>query len=250
MGLNRIDVRCLHRRRKPNVGDLACSPGAYFDLGHTTFHDLSEEIPTCDLAVMGGGQVFQDCVDAAIYRTTGARRRVVWGVGISKKDRAGIAFDVLAGSCDLISTRNWGVPGCDYVPCASAMSDLFDAPPEPEVDVALFLHAKKSASLEGAEGVPQMTNHGGTMRDAIAFLARAETVVTNSYHGTYWAMCLGRKVLCLPFNAKFHGFRDAPVMSTPEDWRADLGRAEARLGTLEEARARNLSFYEKTRNLA
>ena len=244
-----LDFAFMHRRRHQNVGDLACSPGHYFDFGPKTFLDFSEDMPACKVAVLGGGQVFQDCVTAAVYDTAKAHKRVVWGVGISQKDRRSIDFDLLSGSCDLVSTRNWGIDGCPYVPCASAMSPLFDTPPAPEHEVVLFYHARKSDDLPRDPTIPSRGNDQGTMAEAIAFLASGATVVTNSYHGTYWAMCLGRRVLCLPFSNKFLNFPDNPPLSAPEDWRAKINTAEARPEMLATARTRNRAFFDQVMNL-
>jgi hypothetical protein len=243
------DTIFQHRRTKANVGDLACSPGHYFDFGRSDFLDLSEDAPTCRRAIMGGGQIFDECVAAAIYRTARARHKVVWGVGISPKNVNHFSFDILEGSCALIASRNWDVPRCDYVPCATAMSPLFDAPPAPTRDAVLFSHASQSAGLARLAGMPEMTNGGSDMAEAIAFIASGETVVTNSFHGTFWALCLGRKVLCVPFSPKFRQFRENPVFAGPQDWPGQLKKAEAREGVLDDARVRNRAFYDKVMSL-
>lgn len=239
----------VHRRHHRNVGDLACTPGHYFDLGTRAFADFADDMPACDLAVLGGGQVFQDCVETAIYRSQSARAVAVWGVGISPKDRRSVDFDILSGRAALISTRNVGVAGCEYVPCVSAMSPLFDAPPAPEHDVVLFYHARKSGDLVRDPAIPSLGNDVTTMAEAIRFLASGATVVTNSYHGTYWAMCLGRRVLCVPFGQKFMHFPENPVQVSPTDWVQAVPRAEVRDGMLEMARSRNQAFYQKVRAL-
>lgn len=244
-----LDAVGLHLRRAANVGDMAASPLNYLKFGAQSQIDLGAEAPPCRLAILGGGQVFGHCVDAAVYRTSAARHRVVWGVGISGKDRASAAFDILEGSCALISTRNIGIPGCDHVPCASSLSALFDDAPPPTREVVLFAHARKSGGLPRPAHIPAQDNASGDMASAIAFLASGETVVTNSYHGTFWAMCLGRKVLCLPFSDKFRQFRDNPVFADPADWPDQIARAERREGVLEDARTRNAAFHEKVRNL-
>ena len=245
-----IDTVFQHRRSRDNVGDLACTPGHYFDLGTHDFIDFQEDVPACRRLVLGGGQVFRNVVQAAIYRGGPAQCRVVWGVGISPKDAASVEFDILRGSCALIGSRNWNVAGCDYVPCASAMSELFDAPPTPQHEAVLFWHLRKSDQLHRVPGMPEMCNHGVSMAEAVAFLASGATVVTNSYHGAFWGMCLGRKVLAIPFSNKFRQFRENPVFASADDWPALLARAEAREGVLENARAANLAFYEKVRALA
>ncbi|MEL7092961.1 MAG: hypothetical protein AAFN94_14610 [Pseudomonadota bacterium] len=244
------DTVFVHRRAHRNVGDHACSPGAYVDLGPHRFVDFGADAGACDLAVLGGGQVFQDCVTYAIYRAAVARRVVVWGVGLSDKDRRSLEFDILAGRAALISTRNVGVTGVDYVPCASTLSPLLDAPPAPIHDVVLFSHAKKSGDLRRDAGVPEMANDVASMAEAVAFLASGATVVTNSYHGALWAMCLGRRVLMVPFSDKFRHFPENPPEAGPRDWVNHVDRAEARADLLADARARNNAFYDKVRNLS
>lgn len=245
----RVDTAFVHRRRHPNVGDLACSPGNYFDLGPHQFVDFKDQIPPCKVMVLGGGQVFRDCVSTAILSAPSAQKTVVWGVGISPKDRAGVEYDLLDATADLLSTRNWNVPGCPYVPCASAMSPLFDTAAPPQHEVVFFYHATKSQNIRFDPAIPALGNDVKTMTEAIAFLASGATVVTNSYHGTYWAMCLGRRVLCIPFNQKFSHFPENPITSTHADWAQNIHLAEARPVTLDHARTANRAFYENVRNL-
>lgn len=239
-----LETVLMNLRSTRNVGDLACSPAAYFDFGQAQTLDIQQEAPACKRVILGGGQIYRQVVDAVIYRTAQAQTRVVWGVGISARNAADLTFDILKASCGPISSRNWNVPGCVYVPCASAMSPLFDDVAEPRHEVVIFAHARKSEGMMQPPGIPCRTNHGGTLAETLDFLASGAIVVTNSYHGTYWAMCLGRKVLCLPFSDKFRQFRDNPVFSDPADWFADLNRAEARPDLLEDARARNRAFYD------
>jgi len=244
-----IETAFVHRRKDRNIGDRACTPGNYFDFGTHELYDFADELPSCERLIIGGGQVFQQCLDTAIRSLETANKRVVWGIGISPMDRRSVAFDILQGCCDLIATRNHGIRGCEYVPCASAMSPLFDAPPEPERELVLFYHARKSKDVLFDSGVPAQGNDQGNMADAVAFLASGATVVTNSYHGTYWAMCLGRRVLCLPFNKKFLYFPENPQFASSQNWLKHVKEAQARPQTLEQARDRNKSFYEKVRNL-
>ena len=76
-----------------------------------------------------------------------------------------------------------------------------------------------------------------------------QTVITNSFHGTYWAMCLGRKVLCVPFSGKFSGFEANPIMADPAGWPDHLATAERREGTLDRAREVNQAFYARVMDL-
>ncbi|MDA5092609.1 hypothetical protein O2N63_00710 [Aliiroseovarius sp. KMU-50] len=130
------------------------------------------------------------------------------------------------------------------------MSPFFDAPPQPSHDVVLFTHDRKSDGLQKPDGIPSRGNHGGTLDETLEFLASGATIVTNSYHGVYWGMCLGRRVLCLPYSSKFEGFLIPPVVADPANWLKDLFKAESRPDILPHARSANQVFYEMVMNLA
>lgn len=236
-------------KNTPNVGDLICSPYSYFDFGQQRHDDFGETIPATKRAILGGGQAFGKCADAVIYHSEAAQHKVIWGIGLSPKAASGIQFDIVKANCSLFSTRNTGFDNLDFVPCVSAMNAAFDAPADPQHDVVVFSHATKSDGLQVPDNIPHISNHGGTAERAIAHIASGETVVTNSYHGTYWALLLRRKVLCLPFKDKFNHFPQTPAMSSIEDWQKDLGKAYRPDDTLEEARVLNQQFFEKVMNL-
>jgi len=244
-----LDAVFQHIRTTANVGDQQCCPMEYFDFGHSHAMDFGEDIPPCHRAVFGGGQVFRQSVDAVIYHSAQARTRIIWGVGISVEAANTILFEIARAACALVSSRNVNVPGCEYVPCVSAMSPLFDTPPSPRHELVAFLHARKSNAVTIPAHIPVMTNHAPDMPKVIAHLASGETVLTNSYHGTYWAMLLGRKVLCMPFSGKFDGFADAPTMTTPDSWQAALPHARQHPELLDDARKRNRDFFGKVMNL-
>lgn len=146
--------------------------------------------------------------------------------------------------------RDVGVPGTIHVPCASCMAARLASPPPPRHEVVLYAHATKSAALQRPADVPFATNHLGTFAQALDFIASGATVVTNSYHGAYWAMLLGRRVLCLPYGEKFGGFAQPPAMAHPADWRAALPRARVIDGYLQECRALTQAFHARVLALA
>ena len=239
----------VHIWDNPNVGDRWCSPKSYFPFENSYTSSFGQPVGPADLAIYGGGQVFPRVAATINQITDLGTKNVVWAVGLEKRHLKKPAFRRMARKSRLISSRNKGIPGCEWVPCVSAMSDIFDEEIAIEREVALFSHATKSDDLMRVDGIDEMSNYYCTMEDAIRFIGSAETVVTNSYHGTYWAMCLGRKVLCVPFSGKFSGFEMDPVKARPQDWIEQIHLAEAREGVLENARQRNQVFYEQVMNL-
>lgn len=232
-----------HLATTPNVGDRACSPARYFDWGDKLVQDYGQTVPATKLAIFGGGQTFRQAAHGAVFDALAAQHRIIWGIGISSRQRARLEFDMMADAATLISSRVKDTPGCRFVPCVSAMAHHFDAPPQPRHAVVLFWHHTKSQRLQRPDTIPALSNHGSSLATSLDFIASGETVVTNSYHGTYWAMCLGRKVLCLPFSDKFTGFLDDPETASADEWPAHLSRARRHPEILDHARAANRAFH-------
>lgn len=233
-----------------NIGDRATTPARWFDFGPDVFRQpFGETMPPVDVAILGGGQVYAKAYEAALHHTPQARHRVTWGVGMQGQgDR--LRHEVFAGLLSLMGCRDIGVPRTVYVPCASCMCRKLDTPPPPRHEVVIYAHGHKSQTLQRPAGIPVASNLGGTLAEKLAFIASGATVVSNSFHGVYWAMLMGRRVLALPFSAKFHGFARMPALADPENWLADLPRARALPGYLEDCRSANRAFLDRVLNLA
>ena len=82
----------------------------------------------------------------------------------------------------------------------------------------------------------------------INFLGSAELVITNSYHGAYWATLLKRKVVVMqPFSSKFLGFRHPLVVANNFDI-TDIKNLPVYPNALKEAREANSKFAKKVLN--
>ena len=141
--------------------------------------------------------------------------------------------------------RDYGC-GYDWVPCASCMHPALDRhrATEPEHEVVVYDHVGRKR-LE-IEDLPRMGNGSGDLNGALAFLASGETVITSTYHGAYWGLMLGRKVIVVPWATKFLGFRH-PVTLCHElvDLVGCLKRVQAFPEALEECRAANVAFAHR-----
>lgn len=84
--------------------------------------------------------------------------------------------------------------------------------------------------------------------DVLAFLGSGKVVITNSYHGLYWATLLSKKVLCLDAGGKFAHFKWPPTHVKPEAVEEALAHANSipeYPDALAECRSLNLAFYQK-----
>lgn len=239
-----------HRKGSRNIGDRECCPAYWlpFD-AQKTVQSLTDIVPPCDLAIFGGGQIYASVVEAVTQRAAAARHCVTWAIGLQAAKRRVDGAEQFQARMSLIGCRDAGVTGTEYVPCATCLAPGLQTADAPTRDAVLYLHATKSDAVQRPDGIPCRTNHDGTLAEALAFIASGETVITNSFHGTYWAMLMGRKVLCLPFSAKFRGFARMPALADPGDWLGDMSRAHALPGYREDCIAANYAFRDKVMNL-
>jgi hypothetical protein len=238
----------VHIKKTPNTGDLACTPFHYFDFPEAQSYDIHSEIPKSDIVVFGGGAIepyFKD-PHFALDKVE-AKHKVAWGIGSSRSGRKKNDPFAVEGF-DLVGIREYEREGGIYVPCVSCMSEYFDLDYEVLHDAVFYKHAAKPVPEEYVAGLPTMDNRA-SLEDAIAFMGSAETVITNSFHGTYWATLLNRKVICLPFSSKFYAYKFAPTYSKAETWRADRRKATTHPEALEDCRDINKMFYGMVMNL-
>ncbi|PHK93200.1 hypothetical protein CR162_19830 [Pseudoroseomonas rhizosphaerae] len=235
-----------HRRTK-NVGDLACTPYEYFGFPDKKLTDISGELPEAHAVVLGGGAIeYMMAGKQAVQQRAKARHKVAWGIGASQHGSS--CHPAPPSGFDLLGLREFGREGGIYVPCASCMADFFDSVPPAETEIVTFFNADPRISRPELPDFPAMTNES-SLEGTLAFLARGEVVMTNSYHGAYWASLMGRKVVCFPYSSKFHGYKCPPAMATVETWKEVLPRARAYSDYLDDCRYENLKFFRRVADL-
>jgi hypothetical protein len=195
------------------------------DFGPHEVINYSEK-PKGDVVIYGGGTMVNWLARKPVLPDV---PKVIWGAGSSRHGETEPWPD--PDGFALIGTREW-TPEREraglYAPCPSCMSPLFDREYTIVGKTVAFLNASPSIrsrypSAYAFRGVPTLYNDA-SFAATILFLASAETVVTNSYHGYFWTRLLGRKVEVHGYSSKFD--RLAPH-------------------TLEEARDATVGFYER-----
>lgn len=262
----------IHRRDTPNRGDLASGPHNYFADQHPL--EISgwksadkkkrekwfSEYDSADLIVLGGGGLLEFPKYEDSVRFVGSlpgKKKVIWGAGHNVSGLTGWSRLKPVYSSDyadysLVGVRDFGHQ-YEWVPCASCMDSAFDKSYEITEEFVFFANmgSKDSVSYipEEVDRSEVVGNLKTPMSDIIAELAKAETVITSSYHGAYWATLLGRKVVGIPTSSKFYDLRHPIPICHRTDWRRYLNLARSYDGALEECRAANTSFHERVMNL-
>jgi hypothetical protein len=230
-------VAC-HIAGSRNVGDAVCSPANYFDFGSPVeVVRLRDAIPPCDAVIFGGGAIGNNIGKRAA--AAAARVRIAWGLGETRHD--GTLAGPAPSGFDLFGSRDDGQAGADWVPCASCMSDLFDVRRDVRHEVVLYFNRRRPRP--SIAGIPTMDNEAG-FEGAVGFLASGAVVVTNSYHGAYWATLLGRAVVIVDvYSSKLRQFRHRPAYADSENWQSALDDVPRYPGALAETRSANVFFH-------
>ena len=142
---------------------------------------------------------------------------------------------------ELLGVRDWDV-GLRWVPDVSCMNPAFDASYVIDHDVVVYEHGVLEPI---ALDLPKMSNVGDTpFEEVVAFLASGSVVVTNSYHGAYWATLLGRPTVPagIPGARNFLLLRYPLPWVGPESWERAAQEAPVYPDALSECRDANRAF--------
>ena len=228
-------------------------PFDYFDwqdAAHIKAHanDLRQAGQDYDVGVYGGGKIMRDIARSPAYRRGNGRLNIGWGISTVQRNPFSLAYRKARIRLDLIGSRDWDQeePGGKvvWVPCPSSQHLFFDAPSSPDHEVVVYAHRSKSQRMlkDLPASIPWRYNHGNDLHEALNFIASGETVVSNSYHGVFWALLMGRRVLCLPFSNKFSRFRLPPGFSSDVSWVHNLSRAKPQPSFLQLCRQATARF--------
>jgi len=206
--------KAIYRIDPSNVGDRFSSPVKWFDLGTFDQFDVTSETARYDggLAVVGGGGLLH----FNNLRKIVGKNAVVWGAGMNNHSKR--EDDVppsWLNECKMVGLRDH-VKGWRWVPCPSCMSNVFDKQYEIKHKAVIYQHKYHHI---GIENLPKMKNNVKTIHEAVSFMGSGETVITNSYHGMYWATLLGRRVIVYkPFSSRFFFSRFKPAFLEDNKW--------------------------------
>lgn len=222
-----------------NIGDTVCGPLLYFNLGEhklidvTKWREYKDEMKDSFVILGGGGLFHLPSADYANGHFTPIEEMlaelnniILWGVGHNIHGVKTIEYPDYMNKFKMIGVRDC-IPGMNWVPCASCMSELFDKQYARKHNTIAYVHSNYPKSFD----IPTMHPEGASFDAAIEFLGSADTILTNSYHGMYWGMLLNRNVQVIDaYSSKFYG-----LVQT--------------LNFLELCRKQNMEYYNKVKDV-
>lgn len=246
----------LHRKVKNNVGDYYCNPSRYFSFDDLVSDELvgfSDSVKEHSLIVGGGGLIhkkFSKEIQRLIYENP--RNSILWGIGHNfgkkhvSKQKGDVYYPSWIRDCSLVGIRDYIDKEC-YLPCVSCMHPAFDKTYETKNEFVYYLHAFKT-KFDKTNNHPLMLNDNMDIDKVIEFLGSGDTIVTDSYHGAYWAQLLNKNVQVVSWSVKFNHMK-YPVKFL-DNINVDVSFVKNNIdGFLDECRELNQEFYNKTLNL-
>jgi hypothetical protein len=244
--VQRARVISLYRRDRRNVGDWHCAPREYVPLGNNLAVDVfayAEHCVDMDLTgkvvIAGGGGLL--VFPEILKRLLDSGAVVVgWGLGTNTHGKAVDNQSELLRRFALVGSRDWA-SGQRWVPCPSCLHPAFVDPPAPVHPVVIYEHHERKGEIPG--DAPRSANDCSGILEAARFLGSGALVVTNSYHGAYWATLLGRRVtIYRPWSTKFYAMRHPPAIAEPPGWDRETSWARPYPEALSECRLANIGF--------
>lgn len=239
-------ISFVHYKNTPNLGDVMSAPYHYFDFPDAQAFNLGDPIPPCDAVIYGGGAIEPELRAKGIHRSVDAPVKIAWGIGTSRGGHT--THGQIVQDLDLCGIREFGRENGQrntfWTPCSSCMSPEFDKVRTPQYEYVFYAHGKFEFPIDFGDS-PAFDNRAQTLGEALDFLGSGETIVTNSYHGTYWGLLLNRRVVCIPFSSKFYGFKHPPAFCTDGKWKRTASSAISYSGAIDECREANLSFHAR-----
>lgn len=243
-----------HFNDPTNLGDQVSSPVDYFEplaIGERIGWDSDPGDFVNVPVIAGGGGLLNPILSKQLEKAVLRKNApfIIWGIGTNTHNATTASYPDYLSHADLVGLRDFGNP-FDYVPCPSCMHPAFDRQFSIQHDFVIYEHSHHTIGI--APSAPRMGNDQPkeNMEEVIRFLSSGETVITNTYHGCYWAMLLNRRVLVYrPFSSRFFYFNPEVTFCDSEDWRDKIKYTTPTPEYLQECRMLNLRFAQKVFDL-
>lgn len=193
-----------HIKNTRNLGDLNCSPQQYFP----QFQDCQridvsqvDELPRGQAVIVGGGGLFMMHTHHHFARWSETRPVIVWGAGLNYPNGASFEYELVKSlkQCAIVGIRNPAFAykhGFEYVPCASCLHPAFDPLPGEQrgYKVLFYEHVERRFAPKNSWKCHNM-DVGFGLANVLERFRQSEYVITNSFHGAYWGLCMQRRVI-------------------------------------------------------
>lgn len=255
------NLKFMFRADRTNVGDWWCHPSKFFKFKPAPIGDILNpqyNLDDTDVLIMGGGGIGADFFKPHLERVKNSNvpTTILWGSGVDTKSNRGGTLspdnqDLYGNYFDFIDEVGIRVhtepQKFRYVPCVSCMSPLFERyrSVKPKHKLGVYNHKRVTIMQHNnPNNIPVNDNSGDDLESKLKFLSSCEYILTNTYHGVYWATLLERKVICVPFKSGLYSFKHKPTYLYDSNLKSAMDKSVVHRGVLEESRELNNKYYE------
>lgn len=243
----------IYRKDKTNAGDWNACPLRYFREVFTGFKTVEHDVEAVNYKLMrrndvfifgGGGMIdLSEKYNRIINNLLSQKLRVIgWGFGVNHTAENPVFQKVKFPLFTLLGMRDAvRPPEALYCPCPSVMRLT---PGKPGQGVGAIYH--KSNPLARLKDIPFITNSEPFERIE-AFLKQYEYIITDSYHGMYWATLLNKKVILYGVHSSKFDFFKYPAARWTGNLQESLHAARNYPEALAESREAVKKFADSVR---
>lgn len=246
-------IYAVHRIDPDNLGDQMCCAmdysGIRTDITVPIVLDIhainNEHLYQAETVLVGGGGLIHGQWTEWLHGLAYAARRsrlITWGIGVNNHDTESLVWPKFLDRFELVGLRDYGNPW-RYVPDPSVLHVQFPFARcmKPSVPLVNYNHHLKE--VWQSDG-PFKSNKqpASEFLSILEYLASGEIVQTNTFHGAYWALLLGRKVCLVSPN-------ESRMFSFPERLPTSPNDAVAWPDYYDECLALNMEFRKRVLKL-
>ena len=194
----------LHRLDEHNPGDLWSCPAHYFNLPGPICDNkkkLKGYNKHFETLILGGGDILSK--EVWLERNTRAlnnlnfTRKIAWGVGCDYSNQNVLNY---IKDYNSIGIRNYSqkYPNqkIKFLPCVSVLNKIFDQKFTVDKNVTVIDHFMQKVETGTKLSIDQrVRNKKNTLINIVKAIGESNTIITNSYHVTYWSMIMNKRVI-------------------------------------------------------
>jgi len=251
-------IRCIDIY---NAGDRSAGPELYFKeflknsicYFHSIKHVNFDIIGKHDWVIIGsGGMLGADSLHCTVINHVLelSDHVIGWGLGINEHHRDCIFYWDIDQKINyekffLLTTRDWMRENIRFCPCVSCMMDGLSKEYKLKRKIGILSHHE--IPIKGFDF--DICDNSQPTERILEFIGSSEIILTNTYHCTYWATLMNKKVILYqPFSNKFDFLKYPPVVYSG-DLEADIARTRTYPDALEECRKFNIELKDELLNL-
>ena len=238
-----------------NTGDMNCDPLHYFPAFADymcIYHDWHEirydMIQKKDLIILGGGGIFEcsnELQQVLVDLFNHCDHIVSWGCGHNTHYDRKINIHIDYTKFLKLTVRDFKYKDEEYLPDVSCMMPILTNKYMLKRKIGVIEHLAFPIYEFNFEKI----SNSFAIESIIKFIGESEIIITNTWHCSYWALLMNKKVILYhPFSTKYEHYKYPPTIYSG-DLEQDIKAAKNYPTFLQESMLMNKNFAKSLLNI-